>query len=43
METLLRRWKLGDDEDYHFVLKAYGTSPYVVHIPTEISGAGAGV
>ena len=19
----------GDDEDYHFVLKAYGTSPYV--------------
>lgn len=25
----------GDDEDYHFVLKAYGTSPYVVHIPTE--------
>lgn len=26
----------GDDEDYHFVLKAYGPSPYVVHIPTEI-------
>lgn len=26
----------GDDEDYHFVLKAYGTSKYVVHIPTEI-------
>ena len=26
----------GDDEDYHFVLKAYGESPYVVHIPTEI-------
>ena len=26
----------GDDEDYHFVLKAYGASPYVVHIPTEI-------
>ena len=25
----------GDDEDYHFVLKAYGASPYVVHIPTE--------
>ena len=25
----------GDDEDYHFVLKAYGTSSYVVHIPTE--------
>ncbi len=27
----------GDDEDYHFVLKAYGESKYVVHIPTEIS------
>ena len=27
----------GDDEDYHFVLKAYGASPYVVHIPTEIT------
>ncbi|MCC8127685.1 MAG: adenosylmethionine--8-amino-7-oxononanoate transaminase [Clostridiales bacterium] len=26
----------GDDEDYHFVLNAYGKSPYVVHIPTEI-------
>ncbi|MBM6828410.1 adenosylmethionine--8-amino-7-oxononanoate transaminase [Anaerotignum lactatifermentans] len=26
----------GDDEDYHFVLKAYGPSPHVVHIPTEI-------
>lgn len=26
----------GDDEDYHFVLKAYGESKYVVHIPTEI-------
>ncbi|MCD7928717.1 MAG: adenosylmethionine--8-amino-7-oxononanoate transaminase [Clostridiales bacterium] len=26
----------GDDEDYHFVLKAYGPSPYVVHIPTQI-------
>lgn len=25
----------GDDEDYHFVLKAYGASPYVKHIPTE--------
>ena len=25
----------GDDEDYHFVLNAYGASPYVVHIPTE--------
>ena len=28
--------EVGDDEDYHFVLKAYGPSPYVVHIPTEI-------
>ena len=26
----------GDDEDYHFVLNAYGPSKYVVHIPTEI-------
>lgn len=26
----------GDDEDYHFVLKAYGPSRYVVHIPTSI-------
>ena len=27
----------GDDEDYHFVLNAYGKSPYVVHIPSEIA------
>lgn len=27
--------EVGDDEDYHFVLEAYGDSPYVVHIPTE--------
>lgn len=27
---------VGDDEDYHFVLNAYGESQYVVHIPTEI-------
>lgn len=26
----------GDDEDYHFVLRAYGASPHVVHIPTQI-------
>ncbi|MCI9545203.1 MAG: adenosylmethionine--8-amino-7-oxononanoate transaminase [Lachnospiraceae bacterium] len=26
----------GDDEDYHFVLKAYGPNPHVAHIPTEI-------
>ncbi len=29
--------EIGDDEDYHFVLKAYGQSPHVAHIPTEIS------
>lgn len=29
--------EVGDDEDYHFVLKAYGKSSNVVHIPTEIS------
>lgn len=27
--------EVGDDEDYHFVLNAYGKSKYVVHIPTE--------
>lgn len=27
--------EVGDDEDYHFVLKAYGESKYVVHIPVE--------
>lgn len=26
----------GDDEDYHFVLQAYGESKNVVHIPTRI-------
>lgn len=26
----------GDDEDYHFVLKAYGESEHVVHIPTKM-------
>ncbi len=25
----------GDDEDYHFVLNAYGSSQHVVHIPTD--------
>ncbi len=29
--------EVGDDEDYHFVLDAYGKSPYVIHIPTELS------
>jgi len=28
--------EVGDDEDYHFVLNAYGKSEHVVHIPTEI-------
>lgn len=28
--------EVGDDEDYHFVLNAYGPSRYVVHIPTEL-------
>lgn len=28
--------EVGDDEDYHFVLKAYGKSKNVIHIPTEI-------
>ena len=28
--------EVGDDEDYHFVLNAYGKSAYAVHIPTKI-------
>lgn len=28
--------EVGDDEDYHFVLEAYGKSKNVVHIPAEI-------
>lgn len=28
--------EVGDDEDYHFVLNAYGKSEHVIHIPTEI-------
>lgn len=28
--------KAGDDEDYHFVLEAYGPDPNVIHIPAEI-------
>lgn len=28
--------EVGDDEDYHFVLKAYGKSKNVIHIPTDI-------
>lgn len=31
-----RTMEVGDDEDYHFVLQAYGPSPHVVHIPTTI-------
>lgn len=26
----------GDDEDYHFILEAYGENPHVIHIPTRI-------
>ncbi|MEG1932065.1 MAG: adenosylmethionine--8-amino-7-oxononanoate transaminase, partial [Pygmaiobacter sp.] len=29
--------EVGDDEDYHFVLKAYGESRNVLHIPTRIA------
>lgn len=29
--------EVGDDEDYHFVLRAYGKSQNVVHIPTDIA------
>lgn len=28
--------EVGDDEDYHFVLEAFGEKKYVVNIPTEI-------
>ena len=28
--------EVGDDEDYHFVLKAYGPSQHVIHIPTKV-------
>ena len=28
--------EVGDDPDYHFILKALGKSPHVIHIPTEI-------
>lgn len=28
--------EVGDDEDYHFVLQAYGEKKSVIHIPTEI-------
>lgn len=28
--------EVGDDPDYHFVLNAYGKSPYVIHIPTTL-------
>lgn len=29
--------EVGDDEDYHFILEAYGEKKDVIHIPTEIS------
>ena len=28
--------EVGDDEDYHFILEAYGKNRNIVHIPTEI-------
>lgn len=28
--------EVGDDEDYHFVLSAYGKNPDIIHIPTTI-------
>lgn len=28
--------EVGDDEDYHFILEAYGENPNVIHVPTEI-------
>lgn len=28
--------EVGDDEDYHFILEAYGENPNAIHIPTEI-------
>lgn len=29
--------EVGDDEDYHFILKAYGKSKNVIHTPTDIN------
>ena len=28
--------EVGDDEDYHFILEAYGQNPNIIHIPTKI-------
>ncbi len=28
--------EVGDDEDYHFILEAYGENPNVIHVPTKI-------
>ncbi|MEG0919371.1 MAG: adenosylmethionine--8-amino-7-oxononanoate transaminase [Anaerovoracaceae bacterium] len=28
--------EVGDDDEYHFILKAYGKSQHVIHVPTEI-------
>ena len=28
--------EVGDDDDYHFILKAYGEKKYVINIPTDI-------
>ena len=29
--------EVGDDEDYHFILKAYGKSKNIIHTPTDIN------
>ena len=29
--------EVGDDEDYHFILEAYGEKKNVIHIPTQIA------
>ena len=31
-----RTMEVGDDEDYHFILKAYGKSRHAIHIPTDV-------
>ncbi len=28
--------EVGDDEDYHFILEAYGENPNALHVPTQI-------
>lgn len=29
--------EVGDDEDYHFILEAYGPKTQVIHVPTELA------